>query len=409
MLARSGHDVTLFERVRKPGPVGAGLLLQPTGIFVLDRLGILPRILDTSARIYALQGQTAGGRRVLDLRYGDIDSRYFGLGVHRGNLFAFLFEAVHNEGITVHSAAHIEHCNKVTAGYELSSRLGQRYGPFDVVIIANGTQSNLRNALNIKHSDNPYPWGALWSICPDPDGQFSGTLRQVYQGAKKMIGVLPTGTDPVTGQRCVSLFWSLPVRGYEDWKSRGIDAWKRELLSLWPELQPLLETIRSQEQLAFATYCDVRLSKPYDSGVICIGDAAHAMSPQLGQGANMALLDAWMLAQCFDSHDDITSCFAAYTRLRRAHLRYYQFASRWLTPLFQSRSTALGWFRDAVLPVGLALPPFYKLMLTTLLGLCSGILQQTQDNFRVEVLQTFSRPPLVREHDAAIQHSLRNQ
>ena len=67
LLARIGHDVTVFERVAEPGPVGAGILMQPTGMTVLARLGLLDGLLDAGARIDQLWGETPSGRCVLNI------------------------------------------------------------------------------------------------------------------------------------------------------------------------------------------------------------------------------------------------------------------------------------------------------------------------------------------------------
>jgi 2-polyprenyl-6-methoxyphenol hydroxylase-like FAD-dependent oxidoreductase len=78
------------------------------------------------------------------------------------------------------------------------------------------------------------------------------------------------------------------------------------------------------------------------------------MSPQLGQGANMALVDAAALSAAITTQRTPNDCdwsavFAAYASSRRDHLRYYRQASRLLTPLFQSHSRSLAWLRDSVL------------------------------------------------------------
>ncbi|MEO1293636.1 MAG: FAD-dependent oxidoreductase, partial [Pseudomonadota bacterium] len=70
-LARQGHAVTLFERFERARPLGAGFLLQPTGMGVLASLGLLPQILSKGAPIDRLHGRTTGGHLVCDLRYAD--------------------------------------------------------------------------------------------------------------------------------------------------------------------------------------------------------------------------------------------------------------------------------------------------------------------------------------------------
>src|SRR6188508_2466890 len=96
LLARAGHRVTVYERVAEPGPVGAGILLQPTGQAVLARLGLLERVRARAAPVDRLLCQRTGGRAVVDLRYAEIGAAV-GLGIHRGVLFQALFDALSAE------------------------------------------------------------------------------------------------------------------------------------------------------------------------------------------------------------------------------------------------------------------------------------------------------------------------
>src|SRR4029077_13115184 len=90
LLADAGHAVTVFERFAEPRPLGAGLLLQPTGLAVLRELGLADAALAQGARVVGLEGRTRRGRSVLDLHYADLHPKAFGLGIRRGALFDLL-------------------------------------------------------------------------------------------------------------------------------------------------------------------------------------------------------------------------------------------------------------------------------------------------------------------------------
>ncbi|MFN4162233.1 MAG: FAD-dependent oxidoreductase, partial [Stenotrophomonas sp.] len=92
--------------------------------------------------------------------------------------------------------------------------------------------------------------------------------------------------------------------------------------------------------------------------LVLAGDAAHAMSPQLGQGVNMALMDALALRDALRAHRDHDAALQAYVAQRRAHVAIYHFWSRWVTPVFQYDRDTLARARDVLfkpmgnLPVG---------------------------------------------------------
>ena len=344
-LTYLGHRVCVFERSGRLGPIGAGILLQPTGLSVLADLGLLDQALACGALVHRLHGTNLAGRSVMDMRYRNLDPDYFGLGMQRGALFELLKSGF------IHSAQIVTDCEIVGLGADGCSLRDVRnnaHGPFDLIVAADGAASALRTALAPRGRDQPYPWGALWCLCADPERRFDGQLSQRYDLAQRMCGVLPVGRLPGEGDEGhrVSFFWSLKADAMGLWQSRELDDWKTEVRKYWPEAAQLLEPIRDHAQFARAQYRDVVLKRRYQGRVVWLGDAAHAMSPQLGQGANMALLDAQALAVALACEANIDAALAAFARERRRHVPIYQFISRWLTPLFQSNRDFIARARD---------------------------------------------------------------
>ncbi|QWT19696.1 FAD-dependent monooxygenase [Bacillus sp. NP157] len=366
LLAAQGHEVTVFEKSPSLGPVGAGFLLQPTGLGVLGRLGLADRALALGQRIDELHGCTPGGRDVMAMRYRDRREGCFGLGMTRGALFELLRDAWPGAA-SVRTGVRIDAYDPAT--HLLRDDQGGEHGPFDLVVAADGVHSSLRpHCAGQVRRASMYAWGAIWCLLRVDDWPTPTVLRQRYAGTRSMIGMLPVGTRPGHDGRWVTFYWSLPGSEVDRFDDAGVAAMKAGVQRIWPEVSPCLEHVTSAAQLNHARYRDVLLRAPHHARMVVIGDAAHAMSPQLGQGVNMALLDAAALADALAAHPVLDDALAAYRRSRHAHVRLYQRMSRWLTPVFQSDHTALGWCRDLVFgPLGRA-PGARQAMLSILTG-----------------------------------------
>jgi 2-polyprenyl-6-methoxyphenol hydroxylase-like FAD-dependent oxidoreductase len=117
-----------------------------------------------------------------------------------------------------------------------------------------------------------------------------------------------------------------------------------------------------------ATYRDVFMPRWRQGRVIFIGDAAHGTSPQLGQGANLGLLDAFYLARSLTG-DDVEDALDRFAAARRGQIAFYRLASRLLTPFYQSDLPALGLLRDMAFGPACRFGPGRRMMLTTLSGI----------------------------------------
>lgn len=371
-LAERGIAVTLYEAVPEPRPIGAGLLLQPTGQRVLAAMGLLDDALALGTRVDRLFGDTPTGRTVLDMSYRRFHPQAYGLGLQRGALMGLLWQRVRELGIPWRCGAAVEGFEQDAGGVTLRLA-GGATARHAALILANGSFSRLREGMKVRQSGRLFPWGAVWTVLPAPAGFPQIELRQRFRSASQMLGLMPVGkaaSDDTA--RGINLFWSLPVAELDGWQQRiGLGALKQRMADLFPDVAPLIAGLTDAGQLREARYADVHMARWHDGRVLAIGDCAHGMSPQLGQGANMALIDAHELAAELGG-GDWPQVFERYTRRRRAHLRFYGQASRGLTPMFQSHAVVAPWLRDRFFGWGGRLPYLHQQSIATLSGVKTG-------------------------------------
>lgn len=342
-LRQAGHRATVFDQFAAPAPVGSGLVMQPVGLEVLDRVGALPAAMAAGNRIHRMFGHEAqSGQPVLDVAYDAPGDPRFGLAIHRAALFQALYDAARDAGAEIVAGHRVIGRQDGTLIFEHG-----REGPFDLIVDATGAGS----PLSPMHA-RPLGYGALWGTVKWPAGTGlpRNELRQAYRRADRMMGVLPVGQVPDQDGFRTSIFWSLPSDSFDSWHAGGLQTWRDEAVALWPEFAPFVEQITDPAQMTMARYAHGTLRRPFEEGLIFIGDAAHRASPQLGQGANMALLDAWALVQALKAaRDDLPLAALTYARARRWHVRGYQMMSRLFTPQYQGDSRSLPVLRDKLL------------------------------------------------------------
>ena len=193
-------------------------------------------------------------------------------------------------------------------------------------------------------------------------------LTQRYRRASVMIGVLPIGRAEAVGRNMAAFLWSLKPADVERVQAEGLAAWKAQVAGLWPECSVYLDQIDDFEQLTLARYGHHTLPSPAARGFAIIGDAAHSTSPQLGQGANMALLDAAALAHALKQTSDLNAALEAYVRARRWHVRLFQALSYAFTPFYQSDSTVMPFLRDRLVATVAKLPPAPQMLASIVAG-----------------------------------------
>ena len=321
---------------------------------------------------------------MLDLPYAAAGSGLRALGVHRSTLHAALVRLADNAGVAVEPGCHVTGI----AGDALVLADGERRGPFDVIVVADGSASTLRNIDGLVRFRHDYAYGALWTI--GRTSSVGGRLEQAVHGSRELIGLLPLG-----GGRC-NFFASVRLDRLDAIRAAGFDRWCSGVVDLLPAADELISHVRGFDDLSVTGYRHVQLRRPFSGRpsagwTVLIGDAAHARSPHLGQGVNLALIDAWKLAAALATSPSVEHALLAYVNRRRSHLRYYALVTYALSPFFQSRGVALGLLRDVALPTLTRIPPLRRHMAATAAGLVAGFVPRRIRLWELEVRGSLAR------------------
>lgn len=381
-LAKAGHDVTIFEQAAECKPIGAGIMLQPSGQIVVEKMGLLESLAECSKRLGGMVAQLTTGQTLVELRYDWLEPQMFGLGVHRGRMFDLLLNACRKQGVKIVNNARVINCRGMDVGQGQKVQIqtedpsvGKAFGEFDFLIAADGSNSKLREALGLRSKTIEYDYAALWMT-----GQSSFQPNHLFQrveGTKHLIGLLPIG------QGECSFFWGLKSTELDATRRVNLSDWKEQVVRLCPDSESILSTVSDFEQFTFAKYRHVTMARQVTNRVIFLGDSAHATSPHLGQGVNLGLEDAICFSDCLgewtekaQSNADVFSLVCqSFLKQRASKVAYYQQLTKLISPFFQSDGKLKGIVRNLFLP-WLSHAPFVRHeMLRTLAGVKRGWLR----------------------------------
>jgi 2-polyprenyl-6-methoxyphenol hydroxylase-like FAD-dependent oxidoreductase len=380
-------EVTLFERETDPIPLGAGIMMQPSGLHVLNELGVCEEVYRRGTLIEGFVGRNATGRVDFDINFEDHEGGIYGVGVQRGSIYYSLLKRVKESDINFKSGCEINDFTSKSEKINLLTREQQSFDGFDFVIVSNGAKSKLRDKFSNFHFSRLSGSGAIWTkVLPDENSP-KNKIYQVYDGTKRMLGLMPIGFESDESRtNKLNFFFGTSLKYLLNWNNVSLLEWKTEVLNVDPSFKQYLDQIKSKENLVCAPYADVWAKKYYQDQFLFIGDAAHAMGPHLSSGTNLGLQDALCLRDLFRKSDDFEIVFQQYQVERESQLKYYQSISRFISPYFQS-DLDKSFVRSYILKYLYQLPKVSDIMVQTITGRRRTMFEILPDSVYLSKLQ----------------------
>ncbi|RDI51557.1 2-polyprenyl-6-methoxyphenol hydroxylase-like FAD-dependent oxidoreductase [Nocardia mexicana] len=341
-LRRTGWQVEMFDRAADIGGFGSGLSIAPNAMRALRDLGLDAAVDRIGQRLDGLEARLRSGRRVLHIESPHLAAQYgTGLyGVHRGELHRLLRDSL--DDVALHPDRRA--IGVVRDGSRATVTLDAPGGPLavhaDLVVVADGVHSRLRAALFPGHPGPRYAGYVAWrGIVPADAGlDVAPTLTETW-GDGVRIGVMPL--------RDRRIYWY----AFETAPENATPAAEvRDLLARsapWPgPIRAVLAATPPDAVLVHPVHYLATALPAFGLGPIALlGDAAHAVTPDIGQGACLAIEDAAVLAATVAEHG-VAVGIRAYDAARRPRTQSIARASGRIGRALQGNSPAAARVRD---------------------------------------------------------------
>jgi 2-polyprenyl-6-methoxyphenol hydroxylase-like FAD-dependent oxidoreductase len=315
-LRQVGWRVTVLERAASFGEIGAGITLLSNGLRCLDTIGLGDAVRGSGLPLLATGMRTAGGRWLsrIDGDGTDLQARIgtTTLSIHRAELHKILQDALPGPALIAGVTTTGIHGGADCGPAEVHYRHGDRDAMLraDLVVGADGVHSWVRAQ---RWPDPPapvYSGSTTWRAVTTPSPA-AVTEMSLSWGRGTEFGVMPL----VDGRT----YWYAAANAGEGQRNLDELGELRRRFGAWHEPIPaVLAHTQSHAVLRHDIYRLPKLDSYHRGSVVLLGDAAHAMTPNLGQGGGQALEDAITLAAALSSTRDVATALAGYDRERRA-------------------------------------------------------------------------------------------
>jgi 2-polyprenyl-6-methoxyphenol hydroxylase-like FAD-dependent oxidoreductase len=288
LLARAGVDVVVLEKHADFFRDFRGDTVHPSTLELMHELGLLDQFLQQPhQKIETLTAQIGAERvRMADLRHLPTHCKFIAMMPQWDflNFLAKYGKRYKTFDLRMNAEAKdlIEENGRVV-GLRADTPDGALWIRADLVVGCDGRHSTVREKAGLQSDDYGAPMDVLWFRIPRKAGDATDAFGHAEAG--KMLVMLDRGD-----------YWQcayvIPKGGIEEIKNRGLDAFRDSVVQMSPFLADRTGELKGWDEVKLLSVAVDRLRKWWRPGLLCIGDAAHAMSPIGGVGINMAVQDA---------------------------------------------------------------------------------------------------------------------
>ena len=310
-LEQKGYTVNVYEQAKSIQSVGAGIVLANNAMQVYDKLGLRKQLEEAGHRITSLQVTDSNLKPLSSMETTYFEKKYKvkNIAIHRGELQQILVQALKKDTLKLgYQLKNIDQQNTTVNLIFHNSEVV--HSP--LVVAADGQNSIVRNQLfseNKLRNAHQVCWRGVLDYTLPKDYQH--VLTEAW-GKGDRIGFTQISTNQV--------YWF----ALKSFKTSGEEFPLAQINSYFTHFHPIAKDIikaTPMSNIHTAELTDLYPINNWHTTKVCLlGDAAHATTPNMGQGAGQSIEDAWILAECLHKYEP-TKAFETYQQLRikKAH------------------------------------------------------------------------------------------
>jgi 2-polyprenyl-6-methoxyphenol hydroxylase-like FAD-dependent oxidoreductase len=319
-LRQRGFDVTLIEKDPAWSVYGVGIIQQGNVLRAMRALGILDEYVHAGVGFDAVEVYAPNGAKLARVPSQRLLDGYpANIGVSRRALHKVLAEAAITAGAVIRLGATVQslldRADSIVARFTDGTQ-----GTFDLVLGADGVHSQIRNLAFPDAPAVQFTGQSVWRYnLPRAPGL---DALHAYNG--------PTGVGLVPiSDALMYMYVTTPEPDNPHYPRQGLAAVMRsKVAKCAPAIRELAELITDDDEVVYRPLDVLLVEEPWHKDrVVLLGDAAHATTPHLGQGAGMAIEDGLVLTEELARHDNIATALDWYFRRRFERCAYIVHAS----------------------------------------------------------------------------------